>query len=113
MRVIVHPRQGGKSRDLILLSAITGIPIMTFRERIPFIETFARDKLRLLIPKPIPYPSVHRFPIDEWDRRSPCRQAVLLDDAGEWIKSLLYPYGFDPFAAALTQEGDVMEDRNV
>lgn len=37
-----------------------------------------------------------------------CPEAVLLDDAGEYLKSILQPHGFDPLAAAFNQDGDPM-----
>lgn len=107
MRVIVHPRRGGKTIELIKLSAILNIPIMTFRQRIPFIEKFGRDELGLLFPKPIPYPKFvgHLY---DGNPRMRCPEAVLLDDAGEYLKSILQPHGFDPLAAAFNQDGDPM-----
>lgn len=107
MRVIVRPRRGGKTIELIKLSAILNIPIMTFRHRIPFIEEFGREELGLLFPKPIPYPERSGI-TPESVRRMRSPEAVLLDDAGEYLKAILQPHGFDPLAAAFNQDGDPM-----
>ena len=87
MRVILKPRQCGKTTDLIQISAITGIPILALnRGRAVCIERRAYE-LGVLIPKPVVFTKTAIQPQD--GRRHEIKD-VLVDDADALLEEILF-----------------------
>lgn len=101
MRAIVKPRCAGKTYDMIQLSAILNVPILTVdHSRAMFIESMAR-RLKILIPKPIFIDTLRTINRDHYERRIP--RDVVIDDADEVLRRMFFELGVNPLAMAITQ----------
>lgn len=103
MRVILRGRQGGKTHDLIQMSAILNVPILAPTPQwARYVEKMAAD-LKILIPKPISpadaeklgWGSGHHYDLPK---------EVVVDDADAIIRELFERYlNVTPVAMAMTQ----------
>ena len=101
MRVILKPRQGGKTYDMIHLSAILNVPILTADStRARFVESMAHT-MGVLIPKPISAESLRarRWRGDIYV----IPKDVVVDDADAVLRVLFNDVGVNPVAMAMTQ----------
>ncbi len=102
MRIILRGRQGGKTYDLIQMSAILNIPILApTPQKAKYVDKMASD-LGILIPKPISPADAEKY---GWDgHRYDLPKEVVVDDADEIIRQLFERYlNVTPLAMAMTQ----------
>lgn len=102
MRVILRERQGGKTYDLIQMSAILNVQILApTPQQARYIEKMAAD-LRILIPKPVSPADVEKL---SWGgRQYGLPKEVVVDDAEAIIRALFERYlNVTPLAIAMTQ----------